>query len=92
MYKYTKKNNLIGSRHGEKIFETLLGKEELLVAEDLGDFFKVAADNRDLNYNKFFTEGMKTIGNLEDYNSHNTTRLKQDELITLIKKIGYTGV
>lgn len=92
MYKYTKKNNIIGSRHGEKIFETLLSKEELMIAEDLGDFFKVAADNRDLNYNKFFTEGVKTIENLEDYNSHNTTRLKQDELITLIKKIGYTGV
>ena len=92
MYKYSKNNNIIGARHGEKTFETLLTKEELLIAEDLGDFYRVAADNRDLNYNKFFTEGNKTTKNVEDYNSHNTERLKQDELIALIKKIGFSGV
>tara|TARA_B110000003_G_C16641952_1_gene530540 strand:- start:1494 stop:2486 length:993 start_codon:yes stop_codon:yes gene_type:complete len=92
MYKYSKNNNIIGARHGEKTFETLLTKEELLIAEDLGDFYRVAADNRDLNYNKFFTEGNKTSKNIEDYNSHNTERLKQDKLIALIKKIGFKGV
>ncbi len=92
MYKYSKNNNIIGARHGEKTFETLLTKEELLIAEDLGNFYRVAADNRDLNYNKFFTEGNKTTKNVEDYNSHNTERLKQDELIALIKKIGFKGV
>ena len=92
MYKYSKNNNIIGARHGEKTFETLLTKEELLIAEDLGDFYRVAADNRDLNYNKFFTEGNKTTNNIEDYNSHNTERLKQDKLIALIKKIGFKGV
>ena len=92
MYKYSKKNNIIGARHGEKTFETLLTKEELLIAEDLGNFYRVAADNRDLNYNKFFTEGNKTSKNIEDYNSHNTERLKQDKLIELIKKIGFKGV
>lgn len=92
MYKYSKNNNIIGARHGEKTFETLLTKEELLIAEDLGNFYRVAADNRDLNYNKFFTEGNKTSKNIEDYNSHNTERLKQDKLIALIKKIGFKGV
>lgn len=92
MYKYSKNNNIIGARHGEKTFETLLTKEELLIAEDLGNFYRVAADNRDLNYNKFFTEGNKTSKSIEDYNSHNTERLKQDKLIALIKKIGFKGV
>ena len=92
MYKYKKTNNIIGSRHGEKLFESLLTKEELLIAEDLGDFYRFAADNRDLNYNKFFTEGIKTKTNIQNYNSHNTTRLRQDELIELIKKIGFKGL
>jgi UDP-N-acetylglucosamine 4,6-dehydratase len=81
--------NVIGTRHAEKLFETLLGREELLNAEDLGDYYRVAADNRDLNYNKFFSEGNGSIAELEDYHSHNTRRLPQDELISLLNKIGY---
>lgn len=82
---------IIGTRHAEKVYETLLGREELFAAEDLGDYYRIAADNRDLNYNKYFTEGEGSIALLEDYNSHNTRRLKQDELIALLAKIGYTA-
>lgn len=81
--------NTIGTRHAEKLFETLLGKEELMNAEDLGDYYRIAADNRDLNYNKFFSEGNGSIAKLDDYHSHNTSRLTQDELIALLNKIGY---
>lgn len=81
--------NVIGTRHAEKLFETLLGREEMLNAEDLGEYYRVAADNRDLNYNKFFSEGNGSVAELDDYHSHNTRRLSQDELITLLKRIGY---
>jgi UDP-N-acetylglucosamine 4,6-dehydratase len=81
----------IGTRHAEKLYETLLSKEELLVAEDLGDFYRIAADNRDLNYNKYFTEGIANKIQTEDYNSHNTIKLNEEELIKLLNKIGYTG-
>jgi UDP-N-acetylglucosamine 4,6-dehydratase len=83
------KIRIIGTRHAEKLFETLLGKEELLNADDLGKYYRVPADNRDLNYNKFFTEGDQRIQQIEDYHSHNTTRLTETELITLLNKIGY---
>lgn len=81
--------NIIGTRHAEKLFETLLGREELLNAQDLGDYYRIAADNRDLNYNKFFSEGNGSIAEINDYHSHNTRRLPQDELIALLNKIGY---
>lgn len=81
--------NIIGTRHAEKLFETLLGREELLNAQDLGDYYRIAADNRDLNYNKFFSEGNGSIAEIDDYHSHNTRRLPQDELIALLNKIGY---
>jgi UDP-N-acetylglucosamine 4,6-dehydratase len=80
---------IIGTRHAEKQYETLLSKEEVLIAEDLGNYFRVPADNRDLNYNKYFTEGIESKSLLEDYHSHNTKRLNQNELITLLNSIGY---
>jgi UDP-N-acetylglucosamine 4,6-dehydratase len=83
--------NIIGARHAEKLYETLLAREEFSVAEDLGDYFKVAADNRDLNYNKYFTEGKGSIANIKEYNSHNTNRLSEQQLISLLNKIGYQG-
>jgi len=82
---------IIGTRHSEKLYESLLSKEELIHADDLGDYYRVPSDNRDLNYNKFFTEGNPLIQNLEDYHSHNTRRLSQKELISLLNKIGYKG-
>jgi UDP-N-acetylglucosamine 4,6-dehydratase/5-epimerase len=71
---------IIGTRHGEKLYETLCTKEEMEKAEDLGDFYKIPADNRDLNYGNFFTEGSTKVETLEDYNSHNTVRLSISEI------------
>jgi UDP-glucose 4-epimerase len=76
----------IGIRHAEKMHETLLSKEEFMVAEDLGEYYKVAADNRDLNYDKYFSKGSEIV-ELEDYNSFNTHRLSQIELKDLLAQI-----
>lgn len=89
IYKSDVEVNVIGTRHGEKLYETLLGREELLSADDLGNYYRVSADNRDLNYNKYFTEGEGSVAQMDDYHSHNTRRLSQDELIALLNKIGY---
>ena len=83
------KINIIGTRHAEKLYETLLTSEEFSVAEDLGNYYRISADNRDLNYNKFFSEGSGIVETQEDYNSHNTKRLKENELIELLKTLGY---
>src|SRR5690606_32377962 len=65
---------IIGTRHGEKLYETLCTREEMLKAEDMGDFYRIPADNRDLNYNQYFSEGEEDISKVEDYHSHNTTQ------------------
>ena len=78
----------IGIRHGEKIHETLLSKEERLVSEDLGDYYRIPADNRDLNYDKYFTKGMQ-LDQPEEFNSFNTIRLDEKQLIDLLASIGY---
>ena len=78
----------IGVRHAEKMHETLLSKEEFLNADDLGDYFRIEADNRDLNYNKYFEIGRDKKIN-EEYNSFNTKRLSKKELIDLLASIGY---
>jgi UDP-N-acetylglucosamine 4,6-dehydratase len=66
---------IIGTRHGEKLYETLVSREEMAKAEDMGRYFRITADNRDLNYNKYFVEGETKISELDDYTSHNTKRL-----------------
>ncbi len=71
---------IIGTRHGEKLYETLCTREEMLKAEDMGDFYRIPADNRDLNYNRYFSEGETDISDIEDYHSHNTTQLTEDGL------------
>jgi UDP-N-acetylglucosamine 4,6-dehydratase len=71
---------VIGTRHGEKLYETLLTKEEFLVAEDMGGFYRVPADRRDLNYDKFFVEGDVMLSQDHEYNSHNTQRLNIAEI------------
>jgi UDP-glucose 4-epimerase len=81
--------NIIGTRHAEKLYETLLSKEELIMSDDLGEYYRIKADNRDLNYNKFFTEGINIAPYLDDYHSHNTRRLEKTELIGLLNQIGY---
>lgn len=81
--------NIIGTRHAEKLYETLLAREEMMHAQDLGNYYKVPADNRDLNYNKYFSEGSLNSSVIEDYNSHNTKRLTENELILLLNSIGF---
>ena len=81
----------IGIRHAEKIHETLLSREERMGAEDLGNYFRVSSDNRDLNYNKYFSEGNDVNIALEEYNSSNTNRLSEKELIQLLSSIGFSG-
>lgn len=71
---------IIGTRHGEKLYETLLTKEEFLVAEDMGSYYRVPADKRDLNYDKYFVEGNKQLQQVEDYNSDNTNRLNVQQI------------
>lgn len=71
---------VIGTRHGEKLYETLLTREEYVVAEDMTGYYRVPADTRDLNYGKFFEEGDKKLSTAEEYNSHNTYRLTVDEV------------
>tara|TARA_B110000259_G_scaffold186000_1_gene236241 strand:- start:449 stop:1459 length:1011 start_codon:yes stop_codon:yes gene_type:complete len=74
----------IGTRHGEKLYETLLTKEEMVKAIDMKDYYRIPADNRDLNYNKFFEEGEEVITQAGEYHSHNTHRLAEDELTNLL--------
>jgi len=80
---------IIGTRHGEKLFETLLTREEMAKAEDLGKYYRIPMDDRDLNYGLYFTEGKKEVSLKEDYNSHNTYRLNEDELTELLLKVDY---
>ncbi len=88
IYNSNTKIKNIGIRHGEKIHETLLSQEERLVSEDLGDYFRIPADNRDLNYDKYFSKGVQAP-KLEEFNSFNTVRLEKQELISLLASIGY---
>lgn len=78
---------IIGTRHGEKLYETLCTKEEMSKAEDLGDFFRIPADNRDLNYSKFFSKGEKNISLIEDYNSHNTQQKNVEGIKKLVSNL-----
>ena len=77
----------IGTRHGEKLYETLCTREEMIKAEDMGDFYRIPADHRDLNYNKFFSEGNLNIKNIVDYNSHNTDIIDVDGVKNLLLKL-----
>ena len=78
---------IIGTRHGEKLYETLCTREEMLKAEDMGDFYRIPADNRDLNYAKYFSEGEKDISKIEDYHSHNTHQQGVEGLKILISTL-----
>lgn len=81
----------IGTRHGEKLFETLVTQEEMLRAEDMGEFFAIHADNRNLNYDQFFTKGDAKLNLGESYTSHNTKRLNAEEMKALLKKLALFG-
>lgn len=81
--------NIIGTRHGEKLYETLLSREEMAAAEDRGAYFRVPPDLRDLNYGKFVEQGEQKISNCEDYNSHNTRRLDVADMQALLMNLDF---
>ena len=78
---------IIGTRHGEKLHETLVNREEMVKTEDMGDYFRIPADTRDLNYGKFFVEGQTQTAHMEEYTSNNTRRLILEETIALLKTL-----
>lgn len=80
---------VIGTRHGEKLYETLLSREEMSKAEDMGAYFRVPMDARDLNYNKFFVEGEEKVSEVEDYTSHNTRRLDVDQIVATLRDLEF---
>lgn len=80
---------IIGTRHGEKLYESLVSREEMAKAEDMGRYYRIPADNRDLNYNKFFVEGELSIATLDDYTSHNTERLDATGVKQLLQKLDF---
>lgn len=80
---------IIGTRHGEKLYETLVTREEMVRAEDMGNYFRIPCDTRDLNYDKFFTQGNEDIAKIEDYHSHNTKRLDVEGMKKLLLKLRF---
>lgn len=87
MFGSTSNTKLIGTRHGEKLYETLVSAEELARSEDMGNYYRVSMDGRDLNYEDYFEKGNAEHSSNDDYHSHNTTRLTVDEVIKLLKQI-----
>ncbi len=81
--------NVIGTRHGEKLYEALCSREEMFVAEDQGNYYRIPSDNRDLNYSKYNEEGEKDLSLIEDYNSHNTERLDVEGMVKLLRKLDF---
>ncbi len=79
----------IGTRHGEKLYETLVSREEMARVDDMGDYYRIPADNRDLNYAKYFSDGEEKISHLDDYTSHNTQLLDVAQIKTLLKKLDF---
>ena len=86
----TKANiKIIGTRHGEKLYESLVSREEMVKAEDMGRYYRIPADNRDLNYDKFILEGQPEANAIDDYTSHTTQRLQVSEIVELLKTLEY---
>jgi len=80
---------IIGTRHGEKLYETLVSREEMARAEDIGRYYRIPADNRDMNYNMYVTDGEVEISRLDDYTSHTTERLDVSHLKTLLMDLDF---
>jgi len=87
LYNANNQIRIIGTRHGEKLYETLVNREEMAKAEDLGNYYRIPADTRDLNYNRYFSEGKAEIAQAEEYNSHNTHRMSVEETKQLLLKL-----
>jgi len=89
LYQSDKPAKIIGTRHGEKLYETLISREEMVKAEDMQRYYRIPADNRDLNYNKYFIEGEQQLSDGDDYTSHNTERLNVQEVKELLLKLDF---
>lgn len=87
LYNGSNEINVIGTRHGEKLYETLVNREDMVKAQDMGDYFRIPADTRDLNYARFFSEGEPNVSNFEEYHSHNTGRLDIEGMKKLLLKL-----
>ncbi len=87
LYKFEPKIRIIGTRHGEKLYESLVTREEMAKSEDMGDYYRIPCDGRDLNYDKYFVEGEEKVSAFEDYHSHNTHRLDVSEMKQLLLKL-----
>lgn len=89
LFKAGNEIKIIGTRHGEKLYETLLTREEMASAKDLGGYYRIPCDERDLNYGKYFTEGEEQVSEAEDYHSHNTRRLNKSEIKEVLLKLPF---
>jgi UDP-glucose 4-epimerase len=87
LYAYEPKIRIIGTRHGEKLYESLVTREEMAKSEDMGEYYRIPCDGRDLNYDKYFVEGEEKVSAFEDYHSHNTHRLDVTEMKQLLLKL-----
>lgn len=87
LYQSNSEIKIIGTRHGEKLYETLVNREDMVKAEDLGDYYRIPADNRDLNYAQYFSEGEPAVAEFEEYHSHNTQRLDVEGMKKLLSKL-----
>ncbi len=87
LYKTDTEVKIIGTRHGEKLYETLVTREEMAKAVDMGDYYRIPADTRDLNYDKYFVEGQEEVSKIDDYHSHNTRRLDVEGMKELLMKL-----
>ena len=81
--------NIIGTRHGEKLYESLVNREDMVKAEDMGNYYRIPSDNRDLNYERYFSEGIEDVSKIEDYHSHNTHRLDVEGTKRLLLKLDF---
>lgn len=89
LYKADNEIKIIGTRHGEKLYETLVNREEMIKAQDMTDYFRVPADNRDLNYERYFSKGDEDMARVDDYHSHNTERLDVEGTKQLLLKLDF---
>lgn len=87
LYKCNSGIKIIGVRHGEKLYETLVNREDMVKAENMGNYYRIPADTRDLNYNQYFSEGITEVSKSDEYNSHNTTLLNEEGMIKLLHKL-----
>jgi UDP-glucose 4-epimerase len=81
--------NVIGTRHGEKLYETLCTREEMMKAEDMGEFYRIPADNRDLNYAMYYSKGVQDLNEVLDYHSHNTDQLNIEQVKSLLSTLSF---